>query len=196
MADEQGTTADEPKTAPEYKAPAKKSLQEIQQMDTEDESLRKYKQALLAGCAVNDDDPRNVRVKKLTISYPEDPEQKSVEIDLTGDMKELKKKVIKMKEGVAYKISLNFIIAREIVAGLNFKLNLYKKGIKFDSTDYMVGSYGPNKDAYDVVVVKDEAPEGALKRGEYTVKGKFTDDDKVVYLECEWKFKICKQWKE
>ena len=39
-----------------------------------------------------------------------------------------------------------------------------------DSSDYMVGSYGPNKDAYEVVVVKDEAPEGALKRGEYTVK--------------------------
>ena len=49
MADEQGT-ADETKPATEYKAPAKKSLQEIQQMDTDDESLRKYKQALLAGC--------------------------------------------------------------------------------------------------------------------------------------------------
>ena len=46
MADDQ-TEAD----APQYKAPAKKSLQEIQQMDCGDESLAKYKQTLLAGSA-------------------------------------------------------------------------------------------------------------------------------------------------
>lgn len=32
---------------PEYRAPGRKSLREIQQLDPEDESLAKYKQALL-----------------------------------------------------------------------------------------------------------------------------------------------------
>lgn len=36
-----------------YKAPAQKSLQEIQELDKDDESLRKYKEALLgAGSSV------------------------------------------------------------------------------------------------------------------------------------------------
>lgn len=48
MADNQ---ADDQADAPQYKAPAMKSLEEIQQMDTNDESLTKYKQTLLAGSA-------------------------------------------------------------------------------------------------------------------------------------------------
>lgn len=35
-----------------YKPPAQKSLQEIQELDKDDESLRKYKEALLGGCTV------------------------------------------------------------------------------------------------------------------------------------------------
>merc|ERR1719457_125330 len=69
--------------APQYKAPAMKSLEEIQQMDTNDESLTKYKQTLLAGSAVKDDNPINVRPQKLTIRYPDNPEQPHAVIDLT-----------------------------------------------------------------------------------------------------------------
>lgn len=35
-----------------YKAPAQKSLQEIQELDKDDESLRRYKEALLGKAAV------------------------------------------------------------------------------------------------------------------------------------------------
>ncbi len=40
---------EEPEETPGYKAPAQKSIQEIQNQDQDDESLVKYKQALLAG---------------------------------------------------------------------------------------------------------------------------------------------------
>lgn len=194
MADDQGTAPDA--DTPQYKAPAKMSVEEIKNMDTEDESLAKYKQTLLAGSAIEDDDERNVRPLKMTIKYPDHPEQPPAVIDLTCDKDELKKKVIKMKEGVAYEISLSFIVAREIVSGLNFKLNLFKHGLKVNTAAYMVGSYGPNKDPYEAVVVKDqEAPDGVTGRGEYTAKGKFTDDDKHEHLLCEWKIKISKEWK-
>lgn len=38
---------DEGESASNYKPPAQKSLQEIQELDKDDESLRKYKEALL-----------------------------------------------------------------------------------------------------------------------------------------------------
>ena len=40
---------EDPEETPGYKAPAQKSLQQIQEQDQDDESLVKYKQALLAG---------------------------------------------------------------------------------------------------------------------------------------------------
>lgn len=44
---------EEPEDTPGYKAPAQKSLKEIQEQDQDDESLVKYKQALLAGVDPN-----------------------------------------------------------------------------------------------------------------------------------------------
>ena len=40
---------EEPEETPGYKAPAKKSLDELQNLDQDDESLVKYKETLLAG---------------------------------------------------------------------------------------------------------------------------------------------------
>lgn len=42
---------DEEDSNPNYKPPAQKSLKEIQELDAEDESLRKYKETLLGGVA-------------------------------------------------------------------------------------------------------------------------------------------------
>ena len=56
----------------EYVAPAQKSITEIIAADTEDESLQRYKAALLGsaasantGIVVLPDDPRNVIVQKI-----------------------------------------------------------------------------------------------------------------------------------
>ena len=40
---------DEPEETPGYKAPAQKTLEEIQKLDADDESLIRYKQTLLGG---------------------------------------------------------------------------------------------------------------------------------------------------
>ena len=42
---------EDPEDTPNYKPPAEKSVNEILTLDAEDESLVKYKQALLAGAA-------------------------------------------------------------------------------------------------------------------------------------------------
>ena len=44
---------DEPEETPGYKAPAQKTLDEIQQLDADDESLVRYKQMLLGGATAD-----------------------------------------------------------------------------------------------------------------------------------------------
>ena len=63
-----------------------------------------------------------------------------------------------------------------------------------DSENYMVGSFGPKKDAQDFLTPPDTAPGGMLARGSYTVKCKFTDDDKSDILTWEWVLEIKKDW--
>lgn len=43
---------EESETSPNYKPPAQKSLQEIQDLDKDDESLKRYKEALLGKASV------------------------------------------------------------------------------------------------------------------------------------------------
>ena len=45
---------EEPEETPGYKAPAQKTLDEIQKLDADDESLVRYKQALLAGASAGE----------------------------------------------------------------------------------------------------------------------------------------------
>lgn len=66
-----------------------------------------------------------------------------------------------------------------------------------DKTEYMVGSYGPRPEQeYDFITPVEEAPKGMLARGTYSVKSKFTDDDKHDHLSWEWNLTIKKDWKD
>ncbi|KAI2585696.1 ARHGDIA isoform 10 [Pan troglodytes] len=66
-----------------YKPPAQKSIQEIQELDKDDESLRKYKEALLGRVAVSaDPNVPNVVVTGLTLVCSSAPGP--LELDLTG----------------------------------------------------------------------------------------------------------------
>ena len=71
---------------PNYKPPPQKSLDEIINTDKEDESLRKYKEALLGQATkdaviVEPNDPRKVIVKKLALLVNG---RDDMELDLTG----------------------------------------------------------------------------------------------------------------
>lgn len=63
-----------------------------------------------------------------------------------------------------------------------------------DRNAWMLGSYGPKTEIQSFKTPVDEAPSGLLARGKYTVKSKFMDDDKNVYLEWEWTLDIKKEW--
>lgn len=72
-----------------------------------------------------------------------------------------------------------------------------KLGKKLDSSTEMLGTYPPSNNFASVDLPRQgwvEAPSGAMLRGEYKSKIKFTDDDKAEHLVFEYTLKISKDW--
>ncbi|KAB7506766.1 Rho GDP-dissociation inhibitor 1 [Armadillidium nasatum] len=99
-----------------------------------------------------------------------------------------------MKEGVSYKIKIEFQVQREIVTGLKYIQKTYRKGICVDKMTQMVGSYAPKEEMQSYVTPLEDAPSGLMARGHYTVKSLFTDDDGNEHLKWDWSFDIKKDW--
>ncbi|KAM4698312.1 rho GDP-dissociation inhibitor 2-like isoform 2-T2 [Rhinophrynus dorsalis] len=178
-----------------YKAPEKKTLQELQELDKDDESLIKYKQALLGNLPAKvDPNVPNVQVTRLTLVCDEAPGP--ITMDLTGNLTTLKDQCFVLKEGVCYKVKICFKVNQEIVSGLKYVHYTYRKGLKVDKETHMVGSYGPRAEEYEFLTPVEEAPKGMLVRGTYHIKSFFTDDDKTDHLSWEWNLVIKKDWKE
>ncbi|BET01740.1 unnamed protein product [Nesidiocoris tenuis] len=181
-----------------YKPPPEKSIEELINADKEDESLQKYKAALL-GIAketpviVDPNDERKVLVKKLALCVEGRPD---MELDLTGDLTNLKQQKFTIKEGITYCIRIDFIVQREIVHGLKYVQKTYRMGHQVDKMTHMVGSYPPKTEIQSYKTPSEDAPSGALARGSYTVHSLFTDDDKHQHLKWEWSFKIKSDWKD
>ncbi|XP_071442299.1 rho GDP-dissociation inhibitor 1 [Hetaerina americana] len=180
-----------------YKPPPEKTIEEILEADKEDESLRKYKETLLGEAKegkviVEPDDPRKVIVKKLALCVVDRPD---MELDLTGDLTQLKKQVFVIKEGVSYKIRIDFVVQREIVHGLKYVQKTYRLGMPVDKMTHMVGSYPPKTEIQSYTTPQEDAPSGVMTRGTYSVHSLFTDDDKNQHLKWEWTFEIKKDWK-
>uniref|UniRef100_A0A1B0AWD9 Rho GDP-dissociation inhibitor 3 n=1 Tax=Glossina palpalis gambiensis TaxID=67801 RepID=A0A1B0AWD9_9MUSC len=169
-----------------YQPPPEKTIEEIMAADQEDESLRRYKEILL-----DMNDQRKVLVKKLALVVDG---RKDMELDLTGDLSQLKKQVFVIKEGVQYKVRIDFIVQREIVHGLKYVQKTYRLGVPVDKMTHMVGSYPPKKEIQCYITPSEEAPSGLMARGTYSVSSLFTDDDKHIHLKWDWTFEIKKDW--
>ncbi|XP_030373239.1 rho GDP-dissociation inhibitor 1 isoform X1 [Scaptodrosophila lebanonensis] len=181
-----------------YQAPPVKSIEEIMAADQEDESLRRYKEALLGAAqaekiVVDPNDLRKVIVKKLALVVEG---RDDMELDLSGDISQLKKQLFVIKEGVQYKVRIDFIVQREIVHGLKYVQKTYRMGVPVvvDKMTHMVGSYPPKKEIQFYLTPAEEAPSGMVSRGTYSVTSVFTDDDKHIHLKWDWTFEIKKDW--
>lgn len=202
MADKEGVTLsleeeeeEDADVALAYKTPEKKSLQEIQELDPGDESLRKYKQALLGAIpAAVDASVPNVQVTRLTLMCEQAPGP--ITMDLTGDLEELRGRAFVLKEGVDYRVKVSFKVNREIICGLRCLHLTYRRGRPVDRDVFMVGSYAPRAEEYEVVTPAEEAPRGWLARGSYRVRSLVTDDDKTEHLSWEWGLCIKKAWED
>ncbi|GJQ72203.1 hypothetical protein Trydic_g3294 [Trypoxylus dichotomus] len=150
-----------------YKPPPEKTIDEILAADQEDESLRKYKEALLGQAqtgtiVVEPNNPRKVLVKKLVLVVAGRPE---IALDLTGDISKLKKQTFTIKEGVSYKIRIEFFVQKEIVHGLKYIQKTFRMGVPVDKMTHMVGSYAPKTEIQSYTTPSEDAPSGVLARG-------------------------------
>lgn len=84
----------------DYKAPPSKSIEELLELDNQDESLRKYKEALLGAqtekIIIEPNNPKNVIVKRLALLVPGRPD---MVLELDGDLTQLKNQSFVIKEG-------------------------------------------------------------------------------------------------
>jgi len=182
-----------------YKPPPEKSMSEMLQQDSNDESLRKYKETLLGSSSnigtpviIDPNDDRRVLVRKLALCVKD---RDDLELDLTrGDLEKLKEEPLTIKEGITYRIRIDFQVQREIVTGLKYVQKTYRKGIQVDKMTHMVGSYAPMEATQSYTTTAEDAPSGLLSRGTYNVKSIFTDDDNHEHLKWDWSFTIKKDW--
>jgi len=180
-----------------YKPPPEKSLNEIINADKEDESLQKYKQTLL-GAATKDvvivepNNPNRVIVKALALLVDGRPD---MVLDLSPDnLETIKKNTFTIKEGIQYKIRIDFIVQREIVTGLKYQQKIYRHSLQVEKINQMVGSYAPKTEIQSYTTPLEEMPSGLLARGTYNVKSLFTDDDNNIHLKWDWNFELKKDW--
>ncbi|XP_038053238.1 rho GDP-dissociation inhibitor 2-like [Patiria miniata] len=176
-----------------YKAPAPKSLKEIQELDKDDESLAKYKKSLLGEgveAEATGEGPK-VTLQELALIVEDHDD---IVLDLTGDLAKLKEKTYLIKEGIVYKAKLTFVVENDIVAGLKYVQVSHKTLAPSDTSTYMLGSYAPKKEAHVFTAPVEEFAKGMLARGHYTVQSKFLDDDGREFLSWEWAFDLKKDW--
>jgi len=179
-----------------YAPPPEKSLDDMLALDTQDESLQKYKaallgQALAGGVIVDESNPSRVIVKRLALVVEG---REDVVLDLTHDLDTLKQQTVTIKEGIQYRLRIEFHVQRDIVTGLRYNQKTYRKGLQVDKMTQMLGSYGPRQEVHTHLTPMEDAPSGMLARGTYNVKSVFCDDDKNEYLKWEWSFEIKKDW--
>ena len=165
-----------------YKAPPQKTIEELLKLDNEDESLRKYKEALLGAQAekiiIDGNNPKNVIVKRLSLMVQDRPD---MILELDGNLSKLKKQTFVIKEGwfsskftvkvnvnqifkfnlgIQYKIKIEFYVQREIVHGLKYIQKTSRLGVTVDKMIHMVGSYPPKAKIQSFTTNFEGAPSG------------------------------------
>ncbi|KAI7852416.1 immunoglobulin E-set [Circinella umbellata] len=178
-----------------YKVGEKKTMEEYQQLDAQDESLNKWKESLglKGGAPGPTDDPRRVVVEYIALEVEG---RSDVRVDLSNPeaLANAKETPFTIKEGVEYRMKVKFRVQHEVVSGLKYLQVVKRKGVRVDKTEEMIGSYGPAAEAYEKKFQLEEAPSGMLARGHYEAKSKFVDDDNATHMEWTWSFDIKKDW--
>jgi Rho GDP-dissociation inhibitor len=171
----------------------------IPNLDSNDESLRKWKESLgiSGGPTISDpNDPRKVIIQALALEVQGRPD---AVLDLADPaaIEKMKEKPFTIKEGTTFRMRAKFKVQHEVLSGLKYVQAVKRKGIRVSKDEEMLGSYGPNTEAtpyYEKRFHPDEAPSGMLARGHYDAVSQFIDDDKNIHLKFEWSFDIKKDW--
>jgi Rho GDP-dissociation inhibitor len=174
-----------------YKPPEKRTLSEIQALDAEDESLRRYKAALLGevGDAPFPDNPATFIPEGFSICVDGQP---NVSFSFHGDLNNFKSTPVSIPEGSNYHIEIQFYVQRDIVTGLKYEQSTYRGPLRLDHSDVMMGSFAPRKEPHNWISETYEAPKGKVHRGTYSVKSRFHDVDRTDFLSWKWQITVVK----
>ncbi|KAJ1659107.1 rho GDP dissociation inhibitor [Dispira simplex] len=178
-----------------YKVGEKKTLEEYQNLDANDDSLNRWKQSLGLGASSGPvTDPRSVIIESLALEM-DGRDIVTMDLSSQGSIAKLKSDPVLIKEGIKYRLKVRFRVQHDVLSGLKFLQHVKRSGIVVDRTEQMLGSFGPSADVYEQKFpFEEEAPKGMLARGSYKAKSKFIDDDGNTHLEWEWHFDIKKDW--
>ncbi|KAL8166940.1 hypothetical protein V2J09_008439 [Rumex salicifolius] len=173
------------------------SIKDQLEKDKDDESLRKWKEQLLGNVDVTSVEEvlePEVKITSLTIVTPGRKEL-ILPIPENGDPATTNGgHWFTLKEGVPYVLRFTFTVGNNIVSGLRYVNNVWKKGLKVDSSREMLGTYSPQQEIYTYETPEETTPSGFFARGTYSAKTKFVDDDNKCYLEINYTFDIQKEW--
>lgn len=186
-----------------YTVGEKKTIDEYNKLDAEDESLAKWKVSLGLSTTetpypVKPNDKRTVVVTELALEFPDQPELQPIRINLEdADGNTILNKEIKfsIKEKSIYQLVVKFRVQHEIITGLKYLHSVKRGGLRVDKVEEPLGSYAPNtveNPFYERKFTEVEAPSGMIARGTYSAVSKFVDDDKNVHLTVPWSFAIVK----
>ncbi|KAF3932334.1 hypothetical protein ABW19_dt0210201 [Dactylella cylindrospora] len=182
-----------------YKVGEKKTVDEYQKLDADDEALNRWKQSLglSAGQPIGDpNDPRTVVIEELALIIEGRPPI-VVDLKTPSVLETLKDRPFILKESAAYHPRIKWRVQHDVISGLKYIQVVKRKGIRLEKSEEMLGSYGPNTDTkpvYSKDFPTEEAPSGMLARGTYNIRSRFTDDDGKVHLEFDWTIEIKKGW--
>lgn len=177
----------EPEATEGFKVGEKKTIDEYQQLDQNDESLRKYKESLGlgGGTRIGDpNDPRQVIIKSLGLEVEGRPDI-IINLEQDGALADLKNHPFTIKEGATFRMKARFTVHHQILSGLKY-VQVVSRGPLKNKMQEMIGSYSPNttdKPEYEKKFEPDNAPTGMLGRGKYSAVSKFIDDDQQTHLE-------------
>lgn len=181
-----------------FKVGEKKTLQEYQELDKDDEAMNRWKASLGLNSGEpigKPNDPKCV-IKSLALVTAGRPDV-VIELSAPGAVDSLKDKPFTIKEGAKFHIKVVFQVNHDVLSGLKYIQAVKRKGIRVSKDQEMLGSYAPNtthKPSYTKEFNEEEAPSGMLARGHYNAVSKFVDDDDHTHLLFEWSFDIAKDW--
>jgi len=69
-----------------------------------------------------------------------------------------------IKEGVSFRIRIDFVVQREIVTGLKYVQRTSRMGVTVDKLTHMVGSYAPKTELQSYTTPSEDAPQGMTGR--------------------------------
>lgn len=182
-----------------FKVGEKKTVEEYQKLDENDESLRRWKESLGIGSGkdISDpNDPRTVVILSLALEV-EGRDDIVVDLQTPAALERLKHTPFTIKEGARYRMKVKFRVQRQVLSGMKYLQAIKRKGIRIAKEEEMIGSYPPStteNPSYEAKFATGEAPTGMMARGHYDAVSKFIDDDKVTHLMFEWSFDIKKDW--